>query len=289
MKTKRKIITKPLIIILILAAALLGIYALIELRSNNEQGTGNEHDGLVEVFNGETYVWVQPQSGVELNTLKKEDFAKDAEGNLTYVGGDFIAERGIDVSSHQGNIDWNAVYDSGVRFAIIRAGGRYYESGEIFTDDLFRSNLSGAIAAGLDVGVYFYSQALSEAEAVEEAKTTLSLINGAELQLPIFIDWERGAGEKARTNELDGETMTDCAAAFCETVKAAGYDAGVYVYCDTAYYGYRLSRLQDYTIWFAGSGNYPYFRYEHSLWQYSIKGEVPGIDNTCDLDMIFYK
>lgn len=290
MKTKRKIKIQPLIIIIILAAALLGVYALRQSRnSRNNEIVGDEHEGLVEVFNGEKNVWVVPQSGVELNTFNKEDFIADPDGNMTYVGREYKAARGIDVSSHQGEIDWNAVYDSGVRFAIIRAGGRYYESGEIFIDENFRKNLSGAIAAGLDVGVYFYSQALTEAEAIEEANTTISLINGVELQLPVFLDWERGASVTARTNDLDGAAMTDCAVAFCEAVKAAGYDAGVYLYCDTAYYGYELSRLQDYTIWFAGVGSYPYFRYAHTLWQYDIKGHVPGIYNICDLDMIFYK
>ena len=159
----------------------------------------------------------------------------------------------------------------------------------MYTDDNFAANLEGAKKAGLKVGVYFFSQAISTEEAREEARYTLELIGDTQLDLPVFCDWERVADTEARTNGLDGATMTDCAAAFCKTIELAGYAAGVYVYPDTGYYGYELARLTDYTFWCTSLGNHPFFYYAHTLWQYSFDGKVPGIDHKCDMNMMFYK
>lgn len=117
----------------------------------------------------------------------------------------------------------------------------------------------------------------------------LELLGDRKLDLPVFFDWERIAGDDARTDGLDNETLTDCAVAFCETVKAAGFEPGVYIYNDTGYYGYDLTRLRDYKSWCVGIGSYPYFYYYHDMWQYSFTGRVPGIDADCDLNMLFEK
>ena len=181
------------------------------------------------------------------------------------------------------------MYDSGVRFAVMRVGGRYYGSGELYSDDRFIENLEEARAAGLRVGAYFFSQAISIEEAREEARYALELIGDRELDLPVFFDWERVVDSDARTHTLDNETLTECAVAFCEEMKAAGFGPGVYVYNDTGYHGYDLSRLQDYMLWCAGVGSYPYFYYAHTVWQYSFRGSVPGINGDCDLNMMFEK
>ena len=273
---------------ILIAALLLGVYAIVQSRQRAGQES-DPHHGMVEVFNGDEYVWIRPQEGVPVNELEKDDFINDAEGNITYTGREYKASRGVDVSSYQGDIDWQQVYDSGVRFAIIRAGGMYYGSGELYTDDNFIKNLEGAKAAGLRVGAYFFSQAITADEAVGEASFVLGLLDGRGLDLPVFFDWERISTDTARTDGLDNETLTACALAFCETIEDAGYDAGVYIYNDTGYYGYDLAQLQDYTLWCAGIGSYPYFYYAHDLWQYSFRGSVPGISTDCDLDMMFEK
>lgn len=247
------------------------------------------HEGMVEVFNGMSNVWIVPEENVPVNTIREEDFVLDPDGNRVYCGGEYSSVlRGIDVSSHQQEIDWQQVADSGVKFAVIRAGGRYYGGdGDLYEDDFFKRNLRGAIDAGLDVGVYFFSQAINEQEAKEEAEFTLALLEGEELKLPVFIDWERVEG--GRAYELDGDTMTSCAEAFCETVEAAGYEAGVYFNLDTGYYGYELARLTDYVFWCSCLGDYPYCYYAHTIWQCSFEGNVPGIYGICDLDMMFIK
>ena len=275
-------------IVILIAALLLAAYALVQMRQRTER-EADPHYGMVEVFNGETYVWITPQEGVALNDLDKEEFISDPSGNLTYTGHEYKASRGVDVSSYQGDIDWQQVYDSGVRFAIVRAGGMYYGNGELYADENFIKNIEGAKAAGLRVGAYFFSQAITADEAKAEAKFVLDLLDGRGLDLPVFFDWERISGDDARTDGLDNETLTDCAVAFCETIKAAGYEPGVYIYNDTGYYGYDLARLEDYKSWCVGIGSYPYFYYYHDMWQYSFTGRVPGINADCDLNMLFEK
>lgn len=273
---------------ILIAALLLAGYAFVQSRRQAAR-EADPYYGMVEVFNGDDYVWITPQDGVALNDLDKSEFINDASGNLTYTGREYKASRGVDVSSYQGDIDWQQVYDSGVRFAIVRTGGMYYGSGELYTDDNFIKNIEGAKAAGLRVGAYFFSQAISEDEAEAEAKFVLDLLGDRKLDLPVFFDWERISGDTARTDGLDNETLTACAVKFCQTIESAGFDAGVYIYNDTGYYGYDLAQLEDYTFWCVGISTYPCFYYAHEFWQYSFKGTVPGINADCDLNMLFEK
>lgn len=291
-KTKKNVKSsrgiKPLFAVIIVAVCLLAVFAIVQRRQQAER-LSDPHYGMAEVYNGESYVWITPQDGVPLNELSKDDFAVDPEGNMTYTGSKYKASRGIDVSSYQGDIDWDQVSGSGIDFAIVRAGGMYYGSGELYEDDNFIENIEGARSAGLRVGAYFFSQAVTVEEARAEADFVLSMLEERELDLPIFFDWERISGDTARTDGLDNETLTACAAAFCGQIEKAGYEAGVYVYNDTGYYGYDLAELRDYTLWCAGIGSYPYFYYAHEIWQYSFSGSVPGINADCDLNMMFEK
>mgnify|MGYP004457512051 CR=1 FL=1 len=289
-KTKRKIkysrgLSPAMLLAFIVVLALLAVLAVRFAQRHNT--AADEHNGMVQVYNGERNVWIVPQDGVKRNELTKEDFKTDESGAVTYIGGKYKASRGVDVSSYQGDIDWQQVSDSGVSFAIIRAGGTYYGSGELYEDDNLLKNIDGARAAGLRVGVYFFSQAIDEAEARREASYVVTLLEGRKLDLPVFFDWERIGNDTARTDEVENETLTSCAVAFCEQVEASGYKAGVYVYNDTGYYGYDLARLQNYMLWGVGIGSYPYFYYAHDVWQYSYSGRVPGINADCDLDMLF--
>lgn len=249
------------------------------------------HEGMVEVFNGYSNVWIVPQEGVPVSTIRQEDFVLDPNGVKTYCGGEYAAVlHGIDVSSHQRDIDWKQVKDSGIDFAIIRVGGRYYSGeGEIYADELYEQNIQGALDAGLYVGAYFFSQAMNADEAREEAQYAVALLGNFELTMPVFFDWERIGNSQGRADNIDSETMTQCAVTFCETVKDAGFDAGVYYNLDTSYYGYDMAKLTDYTFWCAAPGDYPYCYYAQDMWQYSFEGQVPGINTNCDLDMLFVK
>ena len=195
---------------------------------------------------------------------------------------------GIDVSSHQGEIDWEAVADSGVEFAIIRAGYRGYSEGELFVDPFFFENIEGALENGLDVGVYFFSQALNTEEALEEAEFLLEAVEGYELALPVVFDWERISYDGGRTAEVSGVTVTDCAIAFCEAVEAEGYAAMCYGSPNTVNSDLYIDRLLDYPFWLAhytedlAVTDYPY---HYDIWQYTSDGSVPGIETRVDLNV----
>lgn len=194
---------------------------------------------------------------------------------------------GIDVSAYQGDIDWQAVAASGVEFAMLRLGFRGYgQEGTINLDTRFQQNLAGARAAGIRVGVYFFSQAISVEEAVEEAHFVLENLAGAALDYPVVYDWESISGAKARTDGMDGGLLTDCAIAFCELVSSAGYTPMVYYGLQLGYLKYDLSRLTAYDVWYPQYGvERPSMYYNYRIWQYSDKGTVPGISTRVDMNI----
>ncbi len=223
---------------------------------------------------------------VPANTYLAEAFTV-TDGFLTYSG-DCPSLIGVDVSSHQGEIDWERVRDAGVEFAMLRAGYRGYTEGGLFEDERYRQNIEGALAAGLQVGVYFFSQAVDRAEAVEEAGYLISLIKDYDVTFPVVFDWERQSAEGSRTREVDGSTVTDCAEAFCTAMEAAGYLPMVYFSPSKGYNELDLERLMRWPFWLAHytDGMAPTsFRYHFSIWQYSNSGAVDGIEGGVDLDL----
>ncbi len=193
---------------------------------------------------------------------------------------------GIDVSKYQGEIDWDVVAAEGVEFAIIRCGYRGMQSGALVEDTYFKANLEGAKAAGIKVGVYFFSQATNPIEAVEEASMTLELLDGAELDYPIFIDTEGGGGT-ARADLIDADTRTLVCKYFCKTIKNEGYTPGVY---SGRYYYYNkvhVEELEEYTIWLAEYRDTPLYENRYDMWQYTSKGSVAGIEGNVDLNVSY--
>lgn len=213
---------------------------------------------------------------------------RNDNGRLAYEDESGVTSRtGIDVSEHQGYIDWNVVAQDGIDFAMIRLGNRGATSGGLSVDDYFAYNLSSAQAAGLDVGVYFFSQATTEQEAVEEAEFVLSNLDGAALDYPIAYDHERIAGVEGRADDLSVEQMTANARAFCERIQQAGYAAMIYGNAsDLARYD--LDGLRDYAVWYAEYGvRVPTSDVLFTMWQYSNEGTVAGIETVVDLNIHF--
>lgn len=282
---RRRTHRNPAIAVIFVLGCLLGAAFLIYLLGRKPV---DPHAGQVLVNDGFNDVWITPIEGVEPSILTKEDFSR-IDGAVAYIGGDYDTILGVDVSEHQWKIDWEKVADSGVRFAYIRSGYRGFTQGGLFEDPWFRTNVEGAGKAGLDVGVYFYSQAVNVAEAIEEARFVLEQINDCDLSLPVMFDWEKLEDEpEARTNDLDPAIIGDCAVAFCETIRAAGYEAGVYFNLQLGYYSLDLSRMKDCMLWLADPGGYPKFYYEYDIWQYG-EGAVNGIDGQVDLNLMFVK
>ncbi len=206
---------------------------------------------------------------------------------LAYTGDQrYYYRLGIDVSYYQGDIDWKAVRDAGFEFAFIRIGFRGYGSaGTLNPDENFRRNIEGAKAAGLDVGVYFFAQAVDEEEAVEEAEYVLEMLAGEELDLPVVYDPETIYGSDARTDDVSGEQFTANTIAFCETIEDAGYTA--MVYCNMLWEAFTLDlkQLDDYLIWYADYEPVPQTPYRFEYWQYTAEGAVDGIKGDVDINI----
>lgn len=204
---------------------------------------------------------------------------------VSYTRGGRSARTGIDLSFYQGEVDWNAVAGDGIDFAILRLGYRGYTEGGLMEDKLYAQNLQGALNAGLDVGVYFFSQAITPQEAEEEAEYVLSVLDGAPLAYPIAFDWEHVTAPGARTNGLTGEELTQCAKAFCEHIRKGGYEPAVYFNQNLGYLKYDLRELEGSVLWLAELNSPPKFYYHFDLWQYSHTGRVAGIQGDVDMDL----
>ena len=212
-----------------------------------------------------------------------------ADGSIMHYNDvNYTTAIGIDVSSHQGEIDWQKVAGSGVEFVMIRLGYRGYgEEGKINLDPYFQQNIAGAKAAGLKVGVYFFSQAINIQEAAEEAAFVLENLGGQYLDYPLVYDCETISSSGARTKGLDNTTLTDCAITFCDSVAMAGYTPMIYYNLPVGYTHYQLDRLTAYDVWFAQYASTPSMYYNYRIWQYSDSGSIPGISGKVDMDLAF--
>lgn len=206
----------------------------------------------------------------------------------TDKNGRIISKLGVDVSRFQEKVDWVKVKASGIDFAMIRLGYRGYgKEGRLAEDQYFKKNIEGALAAGLDVGVYFFSQALDETEVREEAAFVLERIQDYQITYPVVFDTEEIKDAEARTDGMEKEQVTENCAIFCETVQKAGYTPMIYANMKWMAFTLDLTKLTDYDKWYADYEDIPQCPYEFSMWQYTEKGKVPGIDGYVDLNVDF--
>ncbi len=174
---------------------------------------------------------------------------------------------------------------------MLRVGYRGYGvgTGKMYKDDRFKQYYREAKDAGLLVGAYFFSQAITEEEAVEEAILTAEMLEGCELDFPVAYDWEMIFHDKdgARTDNVPVDTLTDCVLAFCQNVESFGYQTMVYQNKRTALFKYDLPRMKDIPFWLAEYGDGPTYVYNYDMWQYSCGGTVAGIDGNVDMNLCF--
>lgn len=225
----------------------------------------------------------QTDGGLLKNPLKPRDFVYEGEF-MTCLSTETVL--GIDVSVWQGEIDWQQVKNAGIQFAMIRLGYRSMAEGILNEDSCARANYTGATAAGVQVGAYFFSQATCVEEAVEEAEFVLEMTENWELQMPIVYDWEP-TGADTRTANVDARTLTDCAKAFCETVRQAGHEAMVYFNAYQAENSLYLEELTEYPFWLAQYDQPMDFEHRVDMWQYTDQGTVPGIKGNVDVNLYF--
>ncbi len=216
---------------------------------------------------------------------KYSDEAWVHEGDkLSYEDGEYML--GVDVSHHQGAIDWEKVKADGYDFAILRIGYRGYGStGSLNADKEFENYYRDARAAGLKTGVYFFAQAINEDEAKEEAEFVLDILDGRPIDLPVVYDPESILDDEARTDDVTGEQFTANTKVFCETIVENGYDPMIYANMLWEAFELDLEQLSDYPVWYADYEPVPQTPYDFVLWQYTNEGNVPGISGVCDLDI----
>ena len=191
---------------------------------------------------------------------------------------------GVDVSAYQGDIDWKKVKASGIEFAIIRLGYRGYESGKLVEDSKARQNMAGAAEAGLKIGAYFFSQALTTQEVDEEIEFMFSMLGEQYLEMPLVLDWEIPAAN-ARTAKMDARTLTDIQLHFCRKVSDMGYQPMVYFNWTQSEKLYYLSELEDYPFWLALYQDRMTYPWKVEMWQYTNTGRVPGIPGDVDINV----
>lgn len=236
-----------------------------------------------QTLNGKTYYYDKTGkvvTGTQIIQGVTYNFGSDGAIQTTVNGSTF----GIDVSKWNGKIDWNAVKSSGVDYVIVRCGYRGSSTGALIEDPYFKQNMQGATAAGIKVGVYLFSQAINEVEAVKEASFAISLAKSYNLTYPIFIDTEPSGG---RADGLNAAARTAVVSAFCQTVENSGYRAGIYASKSWFESKLQTASLSKYKIWLAQYAAAPTYGGKYDLWQYSSKGTISGINGNVDLNLSY--
>ncbi len=213
---------------------------------------------------------------------------EDADGteNTEFVSSGEDVKKGIDVSKWNETIDWEAVKEDGVEFAIIRCGYRGSSSGSLVIDPRYEENIRGAIEADIPVGVYFFTQAVNEVEAVEEASMVINLIRQYDVDYPVFLDSE-SAGGNGRADDLEAEDRTRIHKAFLETISNAGYATGIYASANWLNERLNMTELSDYNTWLAEYAEVPSYAGYYHMWQYTSKGSIDGISTNVDLNLCY--
>ena len=246
-------------------------------------------DQLIVVSGGK-YNFVPIDKNLKMHGFVSENLNVNENGFYEYMeNGQVVSHKGIDVSKHQGEIDWQKVAADGVEFAFIRVGFRGYETGLVVLDEQFENNIKGATTNGVKAGVYFFSQATTEEEAIEEANYVLQNIAPYKIECPVVIDVEKVGDSQARMNQISAEQRTANVKAFCDTIAAAGYTPLIYHNMEMATMFLDFAQLEDYQKWFAYYNNQDfYYPYAYDVWQYSDKGKINGIDGDVDLNISFH-
>lgn len=239
-------------------------------------------------YNNGKYQFVPISNNIPARTYDPAGLIANEHGEMEYLtDGKVQSLKGIDLSRYQGEVDWDLVAADGVDYAMIRVGIRGYGTGEIVIDDTLDANMMGATYNDIKVGAYFFTQATSEEEAIEEADAVIEALAPYNVTYPVAIDVEDVNDSSARTANLTAEQRTDYVIAFCERIESAGYTPMIYgnlkTYCDML----DMERLNEYDKWFAFYDTYVYFPYEITMWQYTDSGVVNGIEGQVDLNITF--
>ncbi len=283
------IITSVILCGLIVFGVALLVNRVLHTKLNSEY-TGSQTVSTETFVDSELgTVTVKMVDGTALNTYDVNNLIKNDKGYYQYYEDDkVISEIGIDLAEYQGDVDFAAVKDSGVDYVILRIGGRYYsDEGKLYEDGRFDSYYEQAKAAGLKVGAYFFSQAITPDEAAEEARFVVDKLAGRSLDYPVAFDWEIIDDDVARTDNISGKALTEMAEQFCDIIEEKGYDSIVYSSTALMLQHYDFATMKDYDFWLADYREFPSMYYDFTMWQYATDGTVGGISNAVDLNICF--
>jgi len=270
------------------AEVLDGIRKSLESGISTVEVLRNYYPENLVLASGGKFHFVPINENLKKNSYEESGLNILENGEIQYMqDGQVVSYKGIDVSKHQGKIDWEKVAGDGVDFAFIRVALRGYETGKLVVDEHFEQNIEGAGKAGIKVGVYIYSQAINEEEVLEEAQFVLEQIAPYQLDCPVVFDVELVSGAKGRMNALSVEERTALTALFCETIANAGYKPMIYHNMEMGALKINLEELEQYDKWFAYYNSDFYYPYAYQVWQYSDSGTVNGIKGDVDLNISF--
>ncbi len=250
-----------------------------------------ERSGQKILLKDEVYgqIWLPVLEDVALSTHPLEQLKEENGRMISYDSyGSINAMTGIDISAYNEVYDWEAVKADGIDFVMMRVGYRTYGGGQIKKDTAFQQNCKAAKEAGLLVGAYFFSQAITIEEAIEEAIFTAQQLEGLKLDFPVAYDWEIIYDDDARTDAIAVDVLTDCTLAFCQHIESFGYQPMIYQNKRTSLLKLDLPRIQDYPFWLAEYGDGPTYIYDYDMWQFTCTGTVDGIKGAVDINLSFY-
>lgn len=294
-REKRRLVVMGIIIAVLILAVIVGSIIMIAVNSGNDSGgktVSDEDDGFSlnnqmfydDIYSGKRLI---PKFNAPTNDYDMEKYTS-VNGIINYDSPD--ATLGIDVSSFQGQIDWAQVKASGIEFAMIRVGNRGYTEGGVFLDERFDENIQGALDNGIKVGAYFFSSAISESEAKEEADFVAKHLKDYDITYPVVFDWEYQArSESARTHSSTGEDVSQYAKAFCDEIKKKGYIPMFYTNKTMGYDTFDLELLKEYDMWYAEYQPKPSFYYHFDMWQFTDSGTISGVPESVDINICFKK
>lgn len=256
--------------------------------SGNQTEQEDEHEGQTLVVKADgTEQWIKINPYLTQNQYDYEGLVYQSPIMKYFEDSENISYMGVDVSKGLGTVDYNKLKKAGVQFVMVKLGARGYGNGQLVLDEYFEKNMKAASEAGLSLGVYFFSQAVNEEEAIEEASFLLEELKDYNITYPVAYDMEEIKGDTARIDDLTQEERTKIARAFLTTVSAAGYKTMIYGNKEWLLQKINLSLLTEFDIWLSQETVLPDYPYKFSMWQYSKNGSIDGIAGKADLNISF--
>lgn len=260
-------------------------YSDYEEEQEQDPANDGKHTLLTYADGSEEWVLINPY--LEKNTYDFTKLTMKSDKMAYYQDGKKNSYLGADISKYNGEVDFVSLKESGIDFVMLRLGARGYGSGQIMLDEKFADNITKATEAGLDIGIYFFSQAITTDEAVEEANFIMQNLSNYKITYPVAFDMEYVQNDTARIETLSREQKTSITKEFLDTVKNGGYKPMIYGTKEWLIKQIDLTKLTGYDIWLSQQEDVPDYPYQFQIWQYTLDGQVGGVNGEVDLNISF--